>query len=134
VHRFHRVQGLERARPLASADVKYRDDRVELVPRRDAVVTLRDGEHVRRTVRAPDELKGPLARGERVGTVTVTAGGQPIRRVALVTSADVPGAGTLRVLLSVLGVPLTVLAVIAILLGAVLVGMRARVRLKLVRR
>ncbi|MGH2762509.1 MAG: hypothetical protein ACRDLD_08030, partial [Thermoleophilaceae bacterium] len=98
------------------------------------VVTLRDGERVRRRVRAPEELEGPLPAGERVGSVTVVVDGEPVRRVALVTAGDVPGAGTLRVLLSVLGVPLTVLLVLAILLGAVLVAIRLRVRLRLVRR
>lgn len=95
---------------------------------------LRDGERVRRRVRAPDELEGPLRAGERVGTVTVLVDGEPVRRLALVTAADVPGAGTLRVLLSVLGVPLTVLLVLAILLGAALAALRLRVRLRLVRR
>jgi uncharacterized integral membrane protein len=54
--------------------------------------------------------------------------------VALVTATEVPEAGTLRVLLSDLGVPLTVVLVLAILLGAALVALRMRVRLRLVRR
>ena len=41
-----------------------------------------------------------------------------MRRVALVTAAEVPEAGTLRVLTSVLGVPLTLLLGLAILLAA----------------
>ncbi|MGH2741452.1 MAG: hypothetical protein ACRDN8_02990, partial [Thermoleophilaceae bacterium] len=94
----------------------------------------RDGERVRRRVRAPDELEGPLPAGSRVGTVTVLVDGERVRRIALVTASDVPGAGTLRVLLSVLGVPLTVLLVLAILLGAALAATRLRVRVKLVRR
>ena len=69
---------------------------------------------------APDEVEGPLAKGERVGSVTVLVDGRPIRRVALVTASEVPGAGTLRVLLSVLGVPLTLLIALAILVAAVL--------------
>jgi hypothetical protein len=60
--------------------------------------------------------------------------GEPVRRVALVTAAEVPGAGTLRVLVSVLGVPLTVLLVLAILLGAALMALRLRARLRPVRR
>jgi hypothetical protein len=69
-----------------------------------------------------------------VGSVTVLVDGEPIRRVPLVTQADVPEAGTLRVLLSVLGVPLTVVIVLAILLGAALAAMRLRVRVRLVKR
>jgi D-alanyl-D-alanine carboxypeptidase (penicillin-binding protein 5/6) len=132
--RFHRVRVLERRRVMARADVVHRDERTALVPARPVVLTLRDGERVRRRVRAPDELEGPLAAGARVGSVTVMVDGRPRRRVALVTAAAVPEAGTFKVLLSEFGVPLTVLLVLAILLGAVLVALRLRVRLRLVRR
>ena len=87
-----------------------------------------------RVVRAPDEVSGPLAAGERVGFVTVFVDGERVRRVPLVTATDVPEAGTLRVLVSVLGVPLTVLAVLAILLGVLLLTLRLRVRFRLVKR
>jgi uncharacterized integral membrane protein len=60
--------------------------------------------------------------------------GERVRRVALVTAAEIPEAGTLRVLFSEVGVPLTVLLALAVLLGAVLVAMRLRVRLRLVKR
>jgi hypothetical protein len=60
--------------------------------------------------------------------------GERVRRIALVTAADVPDAGTLRVLFSVLGVPLTALLALAILLGAALAALRLRVRLRLVSR
>jgi hypothetical protein len=51
--------------------------------------------------------------------------------VALVTAGDVPGAGTLRVLLSNVGVPLTVLIAIAILLAVVLALYRLRIRIRI---
>jgi serine-type D-Ala-D-Ala carboxypeptidase (penicillin-binding protein 5/6) len=133
--RFHRVRVLDPRRPLARADVEYYDDeRAALVPQRGVVLTLRDGERVRRRVRSPEELSGPLPPGDRVGSVTVTVDGERVRRVALVTAAEVPEAGTLRVLVSVLGVPLTVLAVIAILLVAALLALRLRARFRLVKR
>ena len=65
---------------------------------------------MRRSVDVPEELEGPLDAGERVGTVSVYRGRDLVGRVALVTASDVPGAGVLRVLTSVLGVPLTLLA------------------------
>jgi uncharacterized integral membrane protein len=101
------------------------------VARRGAVVTVRDGQHLNRRVSAPDELEGPVAKGERVGSVTVLVGGRRVRRVALVTAEEVPGAGTLRVLLSDLGVPLTVLILLAILVGAVLAMLRVRIRIRI---
>ena len=59
--------------------------------------------------------------------------GRVVGRVALVTAADVPGAGTVRVVVSTLGVPLTLLLVLRILLAAALAALRIRVRLRLVR-
>jgi serine-type D-Ala-D-Ala carboxypeptidase (penicillin-binding protein 5/6) len=132
--RFHRVRVLDRQRALDRGDIEYRDERVAFVPQRGAVVTLRDGEDVKRVVHAPEEVSGPLAAGERVGFVTVFVDGERVRRLPLVTATDVPKAGTLRVLVSVLGVPLTVLAALAILLGVVLLTLRLRVRFRLVKR
>jgi serine-type D-Ala-D-Ala carboxypeptidase (penicillin-binding protein 5/6) len=133
IGRFRRVRVVDHRRVMARAEIEYRDERAELVPARDSVVTLRAGERVRRTVRAPEELEGPLPAGSRVGSVTVLVDGERVRRVPLVTASDVPGAGTVRVLVSVLGVPLTVLLVLAILLGALLMVVGLRTRVKLVR-
>ena len=65
--------------------------------------------------------------------MTVLLDGKPVRRVALVTADEVPGAGTLRVLLSWLGIPLTVLILVAIVVAAVLALMRLGVRIRIVR-
>jgi D-alanyl-D-alanine carboxypeptidase (penicillin-binding protein 5/6) len=134
IDRFQRVRVLDDRRTMARAEIEYRDERAAFVPARDAVLTLRDGERVRRRIRAPEEVEGPIEAGTRVGSVTVFVDGERVRRVALVTVSDVPGAGTLRVLTSVLGVPLTVLLVIAILLGAALAALTLRRRVRLVRR
>jgi D-alanyl-D-alanine carboxypeptidase (penicillin-binding protein 5/6) len=131
--RFHRVDVLERDRPLARAKIEYRDEHAALVPRRNLTLTLRDGERVRRLVSAPDDVEGPLRAGSRAGTVTVFVDGRPVRRVALVTASSVPEAGTFRILLSKLGVPLTSVILLAILLAAVLAAIRVRVRLRIVR-
>jgi D-alanyl-D-alanine carboxypeptidase (penicillin-binding protein 5/6) len=133
IGRFRRVRVVDDSRVMARADIKYRDERARLVPARDAVVTVRNGERVRRRTRGPDELEGPLPAGSRVGSVTVFVDGERVRRVPLVTGSNVPEAGTVRVLVSVLGVPLTVLVVLAILLGALLVVVGLRMRVKLVR-
>ena len=135
IARFRRVRVLDDRRTMARADIEYYDERAELVPARDTVLTVRVGEHVRRRISAPEEVEGPLEAGTRVGSVTLFVDGERVREVALVTAADVPEPGTLRVLTSVLGVPLTVVLVLAILLGAALVAlMLRRRRVRLVRR
>ena len=134
IGRFRQVRVLDDRRTMARADIEHYDERAEFVAARDVVLTLRAGERVRRRVSAPEEVDGPLEAGTRVGSVTVFVDGERVRRVALVTDSDVPDAGTLRVLTSVLGVPLTVLLVIAILLGAALAITFRRRRVRLVRR
>jgi D-alanyl-D-alanine carboxypeptidase (penicillin-binding protein 5/6) len=131
---FHRVRVVDSRRPLARADIEYFDEEAVLVPQRGVVLTLRDDQDVRRRVAAPDQVSGPLPAGDRVGTVTVSVDGVRVRRVPLVTAADVPDAGTLRVLTSVLGVPLTVVALLAILLVGALLALRIRARFRLVKR
>ena len=130
---YRRVEALRPRHVLARVKVRYRDERAELVPARGVRLTVHRGERISRRVRAPDDLDGPLAKGSRVGTVTVLREGEVVRRVPLVTASAVPGAGTVRVVVSVLGVPLTLALVLAILvLGAVAV-LRLRIRLRLVR-
>ena len=68
-----------------------------------------------------------------MGSVTVLVDGEPVRTVPLVTASRVPEAGTLRVLLAVLGVPLTLLAMLAILVAAVVAAVRIRARRRVVR-
>jgi serine-type D-Ala-D-Ala carboxypeptidase (penicillin-binding protein 5/6) len=131
--RFNRVRVLDPSRALARADVKYYNETARLVPRRGAVVTVRDGQRLRRRVNTPDELEGPLAAGERVGSVTVLVDGRPVRSIALVTAAEVSGAGTLRKVVSELGVLLTVLIVIALLVAVILAMLRVRIRIRIAR-
>ena len=130
---FHRVRVVDRRRTVATADVEHRDETAGLVPRRGVVLTVRNGQRLRRRVNAPDELEGPLAAGERVGSVTVLVDGRPVRRVALVTAAEVPGAGPLRVLVSDLGVPLIVLIALLIVIAAILAILRLRIRIRYAR-
>ena len=131
--RFHRVRVLDPRRMLAQADIKYRDSTARLVARRGAVLTIRDGERIRRRVNAPEEVEGPLAAGARVGTVTVLLDGRSARRVALVTAEEVPDAGTLRVLLSWLGVPLTLILSSPSSSPLVLAILKLSVRIRIVR-
>ncbi len=131
--RFSRVRVLDRRRAVARVGVDHRDEDAELVPGRRLDVTLRKGERVRRIVDAPDSLDGPLAAGSRVGTVTVLVDGRRVGRVAAVTAGEVPGAGIPRVVVSAIGLPLTLLILLLALLFAVLAVLRVRVRLRLVR-
>jgi serine-type D-Ala-D-Ala carboxypeptidase (penicillin-binding protein 5/6) len=124
--RFRLVRALDRRRPVARPKVRYRSERAELVPAHGLTVALRRGQRLRRGVDAPDRVNGPLAAGTRVGWVTVLRDGRPVARVPLVTARAVRRAGTLRVLASVLRVPLTLAVAVGILVAVVLTARRSR--------
>ena len=125
---YRRVPVLRRTRPVRRVDVAYRDEAIALVPRRSVAVTARRDQRISERVDAPDELKGELAAGTRVGTVAVLRDGKVVRRVALLAAERVPGAGPLRRIASSLGGALTALLLLVIVSVTVTAGMQVRRR------
>lgn len=125
---YRRVPVLHEGRPVAHADVAYRDESVALVPARSVAATARRDERIVKRIDAPDELHGEIAAGERVGTVAVLRDGEVVRRVPLLTAEQVPGAGPLRRIASALGISLTALVLLVIVLVIAITGMQVRRR------
>ncbi len=124
---FRRVKALDADTPLATADVEHRDEKAKLVPAQDLLLVTRRGQKVTTKVDAPDEVEGELAAGEPVGSIQVLRDGRVVRRVELVTAAEVPGAGPLRVIADELGIVVLLLA-LGGGGGAVVLAARARTR------
>lgn len=127
IDQFRRVPALRAGRVVARTGVRWFDDaEAALVTPRDVALTVRRGEKLRTVVDAPDELEGPIGRGERVGTVRVLYRGRTVQTAPLVTAAEVPGAGTVQRLTAALGVALTVIAILATALASMLAALRIR--------
>jgi D-alanyl-D-alanine carboxypeptidase (penicillin-binding protein 5/6) len=127
IDQYRRERVFSRGRRVASAVVKWHgDERTTLTTPATVSLTVRRGERVRRRLDAPEELEGPLEKGQRVGTGEVVYRGKVVRRVPLVTAEEVPGAGFLRRLSSTLGALLTLVLVLAIVSAATLVALRVR--------
>lgn len=125
---YRRVPVLREGRAVAWADVAYRDETVPLVPARSVAVTARRDQRITKRVDAPDELRGEIAAGARVGTVAILRDGKVVRRVPLLTAEEVPGAGPLRRLASALGIPLTALVLLVIVSAVAITGIQIRRR------
>jgi serine-type D-Ala-D-Ala carboxypeptidase (penicillin-binding protein 5/6) len=123
---FRRVRALRRGAELASADVELRDEHVPLTTARTVVLTVRRGERVGRRLDVPDEIEGPLPKGERVGTVELLYRGDVVRRVPLVLAEAVPEPSTATKIWSALDGLLISLALLAGGTTAVLVALRLR--------
>jgi D-alanyl-D-alanine carboxypeptidase (penicillin-binding protein 5/6) len=125
---YRRVPVLREGREVGRAAVAYRDETVPLEPARSAFVTARRDQRIVERIDAPDELHGEIAAETRVGTVVVSRDGKVVRRVPLLVGEQVPGAGPLRRLASVLGISLTALVLAVIVSAAVAAGMEIRRR------
>ena len=73
------------------------------------------------------QLTGPLSAGRRVGSVDVLYLGHRVKTLGLVTVRDVPAPRSLvGQITHALGPPLTALALLLVVLGGVLAGLRLR--------
>jgi len=110
---------------MASPSLDYRGEDLSLVAERSIQVSARRGQSVRTTVDAPDEVKGAVTRGERIGSVTVRIDGRVAGRTALVAAHSVPAASTPDRIKSWVSNPLVLIPVGLIVIG---VGMLRRRR------
>ena len=124
---YRRARVVDRHKRVGVAKVEWHDeDRVDIVPARDAALTIRRGERVRKRVEAPEKLEGPLPRGERVGVMQVSYRGKVVRRIPLVTAEPVRGATTWDKIGSAFGGSAAALAFLAVAALAALAALRVR--------
>lgn len=71
---------------LAEPELAYQDESLRLVADEQLRVAVRDDQEVSTDVDAPEELVGPIERGEKLGTVTVTVDGRREGSADLVAS------------------------------------------------
>lgn len=116
-------RGAIEARPA----VRYRPgEHVDVVAARTLRLPLRRDARVRLEVRVPSQLRGPLPRGARVGTLIAHAGGRTVARVALLTARAVPAVGAAERVARALTGPGSLVAIVAMLGGAGALLLRRR--------
>ncbi|HMJ35347.1 MAG TPA: D-alanyl-D-alanine carboxypeptidase family protein [Baekduia sp.] len=112
--RYHVVTPVKVGQVLGRATLAHRDEHVDLVAGGTVRRTARRGDKLVVTaLDAPSELDGPLPKGARVGTVTVTQRGKVVARVPLQTAAPVDAATFVDRLADWLGRPLTLVLLAA---------------------
>jgi len=127
IDQYHRQTLLRPGHTVARVKVKFHDNLlIRLTTRHSATYTLRRGEHLTTRIHAPKELEGPIPVGRRVGSVDVVYLGHKVRTLGLVTTRAVPATSLVHRVTHDLGPPLTALALILLVLGGVLVGLRLR--------
>lgn len=86
---YRQKQAVKRGERLASAPVAYQGETLALLASRPIEITVRRGQDVKTAVDAPEEVEGPIERGERLGRVIVTVDGERRGRSALIAARAV---------------------------------------------
>ena len=125
---YHRRKAIRKGKELASPSIRYSGGELPLLVGHSLKVAMRDGQKVEVDVDAPAEVTGPIRRGARLGTATVSIDGLRAGSVPLVASRRIPAASAFDKARGFVGehlVPLAI-AVCAILAIAILLGRSVR--------
>jgi serine-type D-Ala-D-Ala carboxypeptidase (penicillin-binding protein 5/6) len=125
---YHREKALRKGEELASPSIRYSGGELPLVVGHSLSTRMRKGQKVTVDVDAPGKVTGPIHRGAKLGTATVSVDGLRAGSVPLVASRSIPAASAFDKARGFVGehpVPLAI-AVCAILGMAILLGRSIR--------
>ncbi|HVX33544.1 MAG TPA: D-alanyl-D-alanine carboxypeptidase family protein [Solirubrobacterales bacterium] len=125
---YHRSKVVRKGEEFASPSIRYSGGELPLVAGRSLRTALRDGQQVEVDVDAPRQVTGPIRRGARLGSATVTVDGLRAGRVPLLAGRSIPAASAFDKARGFVGehpFPLAV-AACAILPAAILLGRSVR--------
>ncbi|MBS1846536.1 MAG: D-alanyl-D-alanine carboxypeptidase [Actinobacteria bacterium] len=89
---YHRRKAIRKGKELAASAIRYSGGHLPLVVGRSLKVAMRDGQKVEIEVDAPRKVTGPIRRGAKLGTATVSIDGLRAGTVPLVAGRSIPAA------------------------------------------
>jgi D-alanyl-D-alanine carboxypeptidase (penicillin-binding protein 5/6) len=112
--RYHVVTAIKRNQLVGQSALAHRDTHVSLLSAQTVTRTARKGDRLVVTVHGlPKTIDGPLAKGAKVGTLTISQRGKVVARVPVVTADAVNAATFFDRLRDWLGSPVTLLLLAA---------------------
>jgi D-alanyl-D-alanine carboxypeptidase len=125
---YHRRKVLRKGEEFASPSIRYSGGELPLLAAHSLKTAMREGQKVQVEVDAPVKVSGPIQRGARLGTATVTVDGLRAGSVPLLASRHIPAASAFDKARGFIGehpIPLAV-AACAILGRAIRLGRTVR--------
>ena len=112
-------------KPVTEVPVKYEDEDLAVVSTRSVRIGVRDDEKLVVTPEVPGEVEGPVAKGDPVGSATVTVDGEPVATVKLLAARSVEQPGFIdKVRGNVVLMLIALLIALSAILGVVVVMRR----------
>lgn len=127
---YRREHPVRAGEQLAAPSVRFQDLSLPLIAAKGAGVAARADERLAVEVDAPQEVEGPIERGQRVGTAIVTLDGELVERVPLRAARAVSEASLLDRFDAAVPGP----RALAVLAGIAALGLAGAAALALIRR
>lgn len=129
--RYRRKRPVRAGQDLADPEIRYSDGTLPLRAEKALAVGLRRGQHLEVKVHAPEQVEGPLERGQRLGHATVFVAGREAGTVSLRAARTVPKASAFdraRSFVDDNSIPIAVLAFVILMAGVIVMGRAARAK------
>jgi D-alanyl-D-alanine carboxypeptidase (penicillin-binding protein 5/6) len=129
--RFERIRAVIKGTRMATVPIRFRQGaRLRLVAARTVRRIVLRGHRaaVSVSVRAPDQVSGPIHSGQRLGRAEVRQGGKVVATVALIAASAVPAADIAQRTKAWAGRPWVLVGGLAALVGTLLLARRRRLR------
>lgn len=126
---YRRKRPIRAGQDLADPEIRYSGGTLPLRAGKAFAVGLRRGEQLEVKVHAPEQVEGPLRRGQKLGKATVFVEGREAGTVALRAARAVPEASAFDRARSFVDdnlIPIAVLAFVILMAGVILVRRVAR--------
>jgi D-alanyl-D-alanine carboxypeptidase (penicillin-binding protein 5/6) len=121
---YRRKRPIRAGQDLADPEIRYSGGTLPLRAEKTLAVGLRRGEQFEVKVHAPEQVEGPLRRGQKLGKATVFVEGREAGTVVLRASRAVPEASAFDRVRSFVDdnlIPIAVLAFVILMAGVILV-------------
>jgi D-alanyl-D-alanine carboxypeptidase (penicillin-binding protein 5/6) len=90
---YHRRKAIKQGEELAAPAIRYSGGELPLKVGHSLTVAMREGQGVEVEVDAPAKVTGPISRGAKLGSATISVDGLRAGTVPLLASRHVPAAG-----------------------------------------
>lgn len=127
--RYRRRLPIRAGQDLADPEIRYSGGNLPLRAEKALAVGLRRGQQLEVKVHTPEQVEGPLRRGQKLGHATVFVAGREAGTVALRAARTVPKASAFDRALTFVEdnlIPIAVLAFVILMAGLILVRRVAR--------
>jgi D-alanyl-D-alanine carboxypeptidase (penicillin-binding protein 5/6) len=128
-HQYRRRLPIHRGQELAEPEIRYTGGRLPLRAKRSLQVGVRRGQRLEVEVNAPQEVEGPIRRGEWLGRATVDVDGRRIAVVPLRAGRAIPEASLFdraRTFVADNSIPIGIAVFVILILGVILLRQRGR--------